>query len=188
MTEGLLWPSPAHTAFSQGFGRTTVAAELRSYEHNGYLVTDGHGPKVFRLARNGPIPGGTPVSLAHPALDQAMPVGTPIRAGESGHCVGHGIDSLTGEHWLTLRLASGVELFYTHLSRFWVAVGAAVPKGATIALSGATGNVTGPHLHWEVRSPTGAGPELDYPADRVNPARCIEGRDLAYYPAAGRFR
>ena len=41
---------------------------------------------------------------------------------------------------------------YFHLSGFKVEMGAAVRKGDVIGLSGMTGRVTGPHLHWGARS------------------------------------
>jgi murein DD-endopeptidase MepM/ murein hydrolase activator NlpD len=40
---------------------------------------------------------------------------------------------------------------YFHLSEFKVEMGVAVRKGDVIGLSGMTGRVTGPHLHWDAR-------------------------------------
>ena len=45
----------------------------------------------------------------------------------------------------------GVETLYAHLSRAIAAVGTRVPAGRTIGLVGATGDATGPHVHFEVR-------------------------------------
>jgi murein DD-endopeptidase MepM/ murein hydrolase activator NlpD len=45
----------------------------------------------------------------------------------------------------------GLMSLYMHLSRFEVSVGTRVRRGQIIALSGATGRVTGPHLHLAVR-------------------------------------
>ncbi|WP_296604562.1 M23 family metallopeptidase, partial [Nocardioides sp.] len=50
----------------------------------------------------------------------------------------------------------GTETWYCHLSRTDVQVGAQVATGAVIGAVGATGNVTGPHLHFEVRSDGGS--------------------------------
>jgi murein DD-endopeptidase MepM/ murein hydrolase activator NlpD len=45
----------------------------------------------------------------------------------------------------------GLYTMYFHLSEFKVDEGALVRRGDILALSGATGRVTGPHLHWGVR-------------------------------------
>ena len=45
----------------------------------------------------------------------------------------------------------GLFTMYFHLSEFKVEEGAMVKKGDVVALSGATGRVTGPHLHWGAR-------------------------------------
>jgi murein DD-endopeptidase MepM/ murein hydrolase activator NlpD len=46
---------------------------------------------------------------------------------------------------------NGVETYYAHLSQFLVVPGQEVTRNEVIALSGATGRVTGPHVHYEVR-------------------------------------
>ena len=48
-------------------------------------------------------------------------------------------------------VADGVRTFYAHLSRVDVHVGARVHAGTRLGLVGATGDATGPHLHFEVR-------------------------------------
>ena len=45
----------------------------------------------------------------------------------------------------------GLYTTYLHLSQVGVAVGDVVERGAQLGLAGATGRVTGPHLHWGVR-------------------------------------
>jgi murein DD-endopeptidase MepM/ murein hydrolase activator NlpD len=45
----------------------------------------------------------------------------------------------------------GITTGYLHLSRALVAAGDTVARGQTIGLVGATGRVTGPHLHWTAR-------------------------------------
>ena len=45
----------------------------------------------------------------------------------------------------------GLHSLLAHLSRIDVAAGQTIERGATVGLLGATGRVTGPHLHWAVR-------------------------------------
>jgi murein DD-endopeptidase MepM/ murein hydrolase activator NlpD len=52
---------------------------------------------------------------------------------------------------VTIANASGVRTMYAHLSRISVGVGQRVATGAQVGLVGATGDATGPHLHFEIR-------------------------------------
>lgn len=67
-----------------------------------------------------------------------------------------GIVALTGDHFFSgnfIIIDHGRRLFsfYAHLSEIKVKEGDKVEKGRVIALSGATGRITGPHLHWTVK-------------------------------------
>jgi murein DD-endopeptidase MepM/ murein hydrolase activator NlpD len=67
----------------------------------------------------------------------------------------------------------GVFTTYLHLSEIGVAVGDVVAKGDVIGLAGATGRVTGPHLHWGVSlNDARVDPVLFLPAEEpaVGPA------------------
>ena len=48
-------------------------------------------------------------------------------------------------------LGGGMQTWYAHLSTYYVIPGQAVRRGEVVALSGSTGRVTSPHLHYEVR-------------------------------------
>lgn len=79
------------------------------------------------------------------AADQGTPVGAPAPAKVS----------LTGEFYFNgktifLNHGQGLVTMYCHLSEINVEPGDTVERGATIGLVGATGRVTGPHLHWSV--------------------------------------
>jgi murein DD-endopeptidase MepM/ murein hydrolase activator NlpD len=86
----------------------------------------------------------------HSGADFASPTGTPVTAPASGRIVLAGDLYYTGG---TLVIAHGGGLYslFAHLSRRDVDEGAAVEAGQTVGAVGATGRVTGPHLHWTVR-------------------------------------
>jgi len=91
----------------------------------------------------------------HAGLDLAAPTGTPIRAAAAGQVVSTGT---AGGYGLTVDVshADGAITRYAHQSRLLVRAGQTVAAGQVIGLVGSTGNSTGPHLHFEVR--TAAGP------------------------------
>lgn len=85
----------------------------------------------------------------HRGIDFGVPVGTPVRASKGGKVVhaGHGgMGSAFGIH--VVLLVDGIYVIYAHLSSESVSVGQTVVTGQQIGKSGATGNVTGPHLHY----------------------------------------
>ncbi len=86
----------------------------------------------------------------HTGIDFATPRGTPVGASASGHVGFAGPRILTG-NTVVLEHLPGVYSLYYHLDRIDVKEGAQVKEGERIGTSGATGLVTGPHLHWEVR-------------------------------------
>ncbi len=86
----------------------------------------------------------------HSGVDFAGKSGTPIRAANHGEVVIAGPMYFTGN---TIVIDYGDRLFsvFAHLSEFQVNAGDAVEPGTVVGLVGATGRVTGPHLHWSVR-------------------------------------
>ena len=98
----------------------------------------------------------------HGGLDLAAPLGKVAVAGNSGRVI------LARRLWMrgnTLVIDHGVGVVsvYNHLSAFLVREGDPVAKGQAVAKVGATGFVTGPHLHWEIRAagtPTNPWPLL----------------------------
>ncbi|MFI5759715.1 MULTISPECIES: M23 family metallopeptidase [unclassified Streptomyces] len=85
----------------------------------------------------------------HTGLDFAAPTGTPVKAVGSGRITSAGWSGAYG-YRIVLELPDGTEIWYCHLSSMSV-TGGSVAGGDTIGRVGATGNVTGPHLHLEVR-------------------------------------
>lgn len=85
----------------------------------------------------------------HSGLDIAAATGTPIKA------AGNGVVTLADDLYfngntLFLDHGQGLITMYCHLSKLLVTEGDEVQQGQEIGLVGATGRVTGPHLHWSV--------------------------------------
>ncbi|MGW2340585.1 peptidoglycan DD-metalloendopeptidase family protein [Streptomyces sp. NPDC001661] len=104
--------------------------------------------------------GGRLWSHTHTGQDFAVPTGTPVRAVGAGTVVFTGCGDGFGNQ-VVLRHADGYYTQYAHLSRIGVRVGDRLAAGETLALSGATGNVSGPHLHFEVRVTPQFGSGID---------------------------
>ncbi|MET9360162.1 M23 family metallopeptidase [Streptomyces sp. NPDC006632] len=92
----------------------------------------------------------------HTGLDFAAPTGTPLKAVHSGTVKSAGWAGAYG-YRTVITLDDGSELWYCHQSSLAVSVGQKVSTGDVIGRVGATGNVTGPHLHLEVHTPSGTG-------------------------------
>jgi murein DD-endopeptidase MepM/ murein hydrolase activator NlpD len=85
----------------------------------------------------------------HAGLDVAVGTGTPLRAAAAGRVIATG-DYFYAGKTVFVDHGQGFITVYIHLSRIDVNEGDAVARGALLGLSGATGRVTGPHLHWGV--------------------------------------
>lgn len=85
----------------------------------------------------------------HTGWDLRAPMGTPIMAMADGIVAFADVLDIRGDH-LVIDHGYGVFSGYSHLSETLVEVGDSVQRGQIVALSGSTGRVNGPHLHWEV--------------------------------------
>ncbi|WP_372482011.1 M23 family metallopeptidase [Streptomyces fuscigenes] len=103
-------------------------------------------------------PGALWSSGYHTGLDFAAPTGTPIKAVHGGTVTSAGWAGAYG-YRTVVKLDDGEELWYCHQSSMLVTAGQKVETGEVIGRVGATGNVTGPHLHLEVH--TTAGTAID---------------------------
>ncbi|MEU2772783.1 M23 family metallopeptidase [Streptomyces sp. NPDC007162] len=101
----------------------------------------------------------------HSGQDFAVPTGTEVAAAHGGTVVkagGNGAgDGPAYGNAVVIKHANGQYSQYAHLSRIDVRVGQVVKTGQHIALSGSTGNSTGPHLHFEIRKTPNYGSAVD---------------------------
>ncbi|MFF8261209.1 M23 family metallopeptidase [Streptomyces virginiae] len=118
--------------------RPAAAAGSWSLPTSAYTLTSHYG-----------VSGSMWSSGHHTGLDFAAPTGTPVKAVGAGKITSAGWSGAYG-YRIVLELEDGTEIWYCHLSSMSVTSGA-VGAGDTIGRVGATGNVTGPHLHLEVR-------------------------------------
>ena len=125
--------APCQGPISQGFGPTDYSFEF---------------PFVYN---------GVYYPHFHTGIDLAIPLGTPIHVAASGTVVlattnvANGVPVGFGTYILVSH-GGGLYSLYGHLSQLNVRAGQQVQAGQQIGLSGSTGNSTGPHLHFEVRS------------------------------------
>ncbi|MFF2410566.1 M23 family metallopeptidase [Streptomyces sp. NPDC058092] len=91
----------------------------------------------------------------HSGQDFAVPIGTKVKAAHGGTVVkagpNGGGDGPAYGNAVVIKHANGTYSQYAHLSQIDVRIGETVKTGEKIALSGNTGNSSGPHLHFEIR-------------------------------------
>lgn len=87
----------------------------------------------------------------HKGIDIANVPGTPVVASDSGYVMFAGWDSNGYGKMVVINHGNGFVTLYAHLSAVLVRKGQSVAKGQRIGSIGNTGNVTGPHLHFELR-------------------------------------
>lgn len=107
----------------------------------GWWVSSGYG------WREHPLDGG---EKFHNGIDMAVNDGTPVLAFADGTVDYIGESPIYGLY-TQIRHANGVTSFYAHNSKLCVQQGQSVKMGDKIAESGESGNVTGPHLHFELK-------------------------------------
>lgn len=118
---------------------------------NGAAYTDNYGPRG---------------SGFHYGIDMFAPAGTPLAAVKPG-TVRFVPNEGAGGNTVYLSANDGNVYFYAHLSSF-VGGARSVAQGEIVGLVGATGDATGPHLHFEIRLGGANGQRIDpYPTLRV---------------------
>ncbi|WP_318211999.1 MULTISPECIES: transglycosylase family protein [unclassified Streptomyces] len=105
-------------------------------------------------------PGSSWSSGYHTGVDFPVPTGTSVKAVAGGRIVSAGWGGAYG-YQIVLRHDDGRYSQYAHLSALAVREGQRVTAGQRIGRSGSTGNSSGPHLHFEVRTGPGYGSDID---------------------------
>jgi len=107
-------------------------------------LTQGYGPTSETGFENN-------VYSFHNGIDIAAGYGAPIRSAEAGRVVAAGDDGKYAYgKWVAIDHENGLVTLYGHLSQRSVAIGDRVTRGQTIGREGATGFVTGSHVHFTV--------------------------------------
>jgi murein DD-endopeptidase MepM/ murein hydrolase activator NlpD len=151
---GLAGPAAA-TAVDRDASVHTAAAAAPQHAAGGWTrpvsgawVSCGYGVKGDWLAGH------------HTGIDLAVPVGTPVHSVGSGKVVFAGYSGSYG-YAVTIHMADGRYTLFAHLSKIDVKAGEQVGAGDLVGESGASGNVTGPHLHFEVRAHRRYGSDIN---------------------------
>jgi murein DD-endopeptidase MepM/ murein hydrolase activator NlpD len=120
--------------------RTAMDSKPTAWPVHGW-ISSGFGKRVD------PVSGRAGF---HTGVDIANDTGTPV------HCTADGKVSFAG--WeggygklVIVSHGHGFSTYYGHLSEIKTAAGARVERGDVVGLMGATGNTTGPHVHYEIR-------------------------------------
>lgn len=106
------------------------------------------------------VAGGSWSSGYHTGVDFPVATGTAIKAVGPGEVVSAGWAGAYG-YQVVIRHSDGRYSQYAHLSALGVKAGHKVSGGQRIGRSGSTGNTTGPHLHFEMRTGPGYGSDID---------------------------
>ena len=121
---------------------------LSSFVGSGYFINPlGSGGSIssyFGASRGGG-------SRSHTGIDYAAPKGTPIKAADAGVVISAGNGGSYGK-LIKISHGKGVVTWYGHCDTINVKIGQKVDKGEIIGTVGITGDATGFHLHFEIRT------------------------------------
>lgn len=139
-----------------GFGLSVLGLQTGATTASAATPKNGRwaNPALGRFPAGGHY-GASRGGAAHAGQDVSNSTGTGVYAAAAGTVVrrswGGGLTGRTGNA-LVVSHGSGQYTYYGHLSAYRVALNATVAAGQRIADMGATGNVTGPHLHFETHT------------------------------------
>ncbi|MFJ8107798.1 peptidoglycan DD-metalloendopeptidase family protein [Streptomyces sp. NPDC096132] len=148
--------SDSQASTSSSSKATTQAAESDTATSSGYTLPVA-GATVGTAYH---VAGSMWSSGYHTGVDFVVPTGTSLKAVGAGTVVSAGWGGAYGNQ-VVIKLNDGYYAQYAHLSQLSVSAGQTVTAGQQVGLSGATGNVTGPHLHFEIRTTPNYGSDVD---------------------------
>ncbi|MGW3660539.1 M23 family metallopeptidase [Streptomyces sp. NPDC005151] len=139
----------ARSSAKEAVGRAASwMTPVRHYTLSACFGTDGSRWAHKHSGQDFAVPIGTTVGAAHS--------GTVVKAGPNG-----GGDGPAYGNAIVIKHGNGTYSQYAHLSRIDVRIGQTVSTGEKIALSGNTGNSSGPHLHFEIRHTANYGSAIN---------------------------
>lgn len=142
--------------FSDG-DRETLSQVLSMYaDFGGITVGNAGNGRLINPCPDGHFNGNDFPAYAgsgeyHAGRDISCPIGTPIYAAADGTVIHINDQAETYGNHIMISHSDEIYTLYAHCDSLLVSVGQDVKQGQQIAWSGATGNVTGSHLHFEVR-------------------------------------
>lgn len=143
-------------AQSPATGATQVSLKTAPGTGSGWMLPAGKAPIGTPYHAEGAMWS----SGYHTGTDFLVNSGTPVHAVAAGTVVTAGWGGSYGNQ-VVIKHADGHYSQYGHMSSLSVSAGQTVTEGRQIGLSGATGNVTGPHLHFEIRTGPDYGSDID---------------------------
>ncbi|AXG81382.1 M23 family metallopeptidase [Streptomyces paludis] len=161
--------APAKASESASSGRTSsdsgtsAGTSSGTASSNTATQTTGSGflkPVDAPIGTSYRASGGSWSSGYHTGVDFLASAGSTVRAVGTGTVVAAGWGGSYGNQ-VVVQHSDGKYSQYAHLSALSVSAGQSVNAGQQIGVSGATGNVTGPHLHFEIRTGPDYGSDID---------------------------
>ncbi|WP_030243611.1 MULTISPECIES: M23 family metallopeptidase [unclassified Streptomyces] len=167
--------SPSKSSASESSaGKSPAQSSSKASAPTGATAAKPAAKPAAETAASGfslPVDGagvGTPYHMSgsmwssgyHTGVDFVVPTGTSLKAVGAGTVVSAGWGGAYGNQ-VVIQLEDGKYAQYAHLSQLSVSAGQTVTAGQQVGLSGATGNVTGPHLHFEIRTTPDYGSDID---------------------------
>ncbi|MEU8509292.1 peptidoglycan DD-metalloendopeptidase family protein [Streptomyces brevispora] len=171
---GAATPSKApSTAPAKTESKAPAASNSSSSSSSDAQASNGTSAQAAQSTGSGyvhPVPGNHTTAYrasgaswssgSHTGIDFPVSTGTSVKSISSGTVVTAGWGGAYGNE-VVVKHADGHYSQYGHMSSLSVSAGQTVSAGQQVGLSGATGNATGPHLHFEIRTGPSYGSDID---------------------------